>query len=270
MEQVVERLIEFATVYGIRVIGAIIILILGRIVAGMCRRLVRKLLTRTETDPSIVSFAGSLTYTLVIVFVIIAVLQKFGIQTASLVAVLGAATFAIGFALQGSLSNFAAGIMILMFRPYKIDDYIEAAGVAGSVKDIKLFTTILATPDNIKIIVPNSKIFGDVIKNITAYDTRRVSIEVGISYGADIQKAFDVIMGIVKAEDRVMDDPAPMIAVKGLADSSVTLVTRAWTSKEDFWDLTFDLNRKIKEALDASGIEIPFPQRVVHMASKDE
>jgi small conductance mechanosensitive channel len=270
MEQVVDRLIEFGTVYGIRVIGAIIILILGRIVAGICRRVVRKILTRTDTDPSIVSFVGSLTYALVIIFVIIAVLQKFGMETASLVAVLGAATFAIGFALQGSLSNFAAGIMILMFRPYKIDDYIEAAGVSGSVKDIKLFTTILATPDNIKIIVPNSKIFGDVIKNITAYDTRRVGIDVGISYGADIQKAFDVIMGILKADDRVMDEPAPMIAVKALADSSVNLVTRVWTKKEDFWDLTFDLNRKIKEALDASGIEIPFPQRVVHMASKEE
>jgi small conductance mechanosensitive channel len=207
-----------------------------------------------------------LTYALVIVFVIIAVLQKFGVETASLVAVLGAATFAIGFALQGSLSNFAAGVMILMFRPYKVDDFVEAAGVSGSVKEIRLFTTILATPDNVKIIVPNSKIFGDIIKNYAAYDTRRVSIDVGISYSASIQKAFDVIMNIVKADERILPEPVPMIAVTALADSSVNLVVRAWVKKEDYWNLFFDLTRKVKETLDENGIEIPFPQRVVHMA----
>ena len=267
METVVERLTEFATIYGLKVIGAIIILIVGRIVAGICRRAVRKILTRTKTDESIISFAGSLVYALVIVFVIIAVLQKFGVETASLVAVLGAATFAIGFALQGSLSNFAAGVMILLFRPYSVGDFIDAAGVTGSVKEIKLFTTVLASPDNIKIIVPNSKIFGDTIKNITAFDTRRVSVEVGISYGSSISKAVDVIMNLVKADKRVLSDPAPMVAVTALADSSVNLVVRPWVKKEDFWDVYFDFNRKIKEALDENGIEIPFPQRVVHMAS---
>lgn len=268
METVVERLTEFATVYGLKVIGAILILIIGRIVAGICRKVTRKILTKANTDASIVSFVGSLVYVLIIVFVIIAVLQKFGVETASLVAVLGAATFAIGFALQGSLSNFAAGVMILMFRPYRVGDFIDAAGVAGSVKEIKLFTTILASPDNIKIIVPNSKVFGDIIKNITAYDTRRVSVEVGISYGAPIQKAIDVIMNLVKADKRVLPDPAPMIAVTALADSSVNLVVRPWVKKEDYWDVFFDLNRKIKEGLDEAGVEIPFPQRVVHMKSK--
>jgi small conductance mechanosensitive channel len=268
METIVEKLTEFATVYGIKVIGAILILIIGRIMAGILRKAVRKILTRTNTDASIISFVGSLVYVLVIVFVIIAVLQKFGVETASLVAVLGAATFAIGFALQGSLSNFAAGVMILVFRPYKVDDFIDAAGVAGSVKEIKLFTTILASPDNIKIIVPNSKVFGDIIKNITAYDTRRVSVEVGISYRAPIQKAIDVIMSLVKEDTRILHDPAPMIAVTALADSSVNLVVRPWVKKEDYWDVFFDLNRKIKEGLDEAGVEIPFPQRVVHLKSE--
>jgi small conductance mechanosensitive channel len=263
-----ERLVEFATVYGLKVIGAILILIIGRIMAGILRRAVRKILTRTNTDRSIVSFVGSLVYALVIVFVIIAVLQKFGVETASLVAVLGAATFAIGFALQGSLSNFAAGVMILLFRPYKVGDFIDAAGVMGSVKDIKLFTTILATPDNIKIIVPNSKIFGDTIKNITAYDTRRVQVEVGISYDSSIQKAFDVIMNLIKTDPRILTEPAPVIAATALGDSSVNVVIRPWVKKEDYWDVYFDLTRKIKETLDENGIVIPFPQRVVHMASK--
>ncbi len=269
MEAVMERLTLFATEYGLKVIGAVLILIIGRIIAGILRKLARKLLRKTNTDESIVSFVGSLVYALVIVFVIIAVLGKFGVETASLVAVLGAATFAIGFALQGSLSNFAAGVMILVFRPYKIDDYIDAAGVAGSVKEIRLFTTVLATPDNIKIIVPNSKIFGDVIKNFSAFDTRRVSVEVGISYGAPIQKAFDVIIDLIRSDPRVLPEPAAMVAVTALADSSVNLVTRAWVKREDYWNVHFDLNRRIKETLDANGIEIPFPQRVVTMRSQE-
>lgn len=269
MEAVMEKLTLFATEYGIKVIGAILILIIGRIIAGIMRKVVRKLLRRTDTDESIVSFVGSLVYALVIVFVIIAVLGKFGVETASLVAVLGAATFAIGFALQGSLSNFAAGVMILVFRPYKIDDYIDAAGTAGSVKEIKLFTTVLATPDNVKIIVPNSKIFGDVIKNYSAFDTRRVAVEVGISYDAPIEKAFDVIMNLVRSDSRVLAEPAAMVAVTTLADSSVNLVVRAWVKKEDYWDVFFDLNRKVKETLDENGIEIPFPQTVVHMKREE-
>lgn len=270
MEAVMEKLTLFATEYGLKMIGAILILIIGRIIAGVLRKVARRLLRRAKTDESIVSFAGSMVYALVIVFVIIAVLQKFGVETASLVAVLGAATFAIGFALQGSLSNFAAGVMILLFRPYKVEDYIDAAGVSGSVKDIKLFTTILATPDNIKIIVPNSKIFGDVIKNFTAFDTRRISIEVGISYDAPVQKTFDVIMDVVKSESRILPEPAAMVAVTALADSSVNLVARAWVKRQDYWDVFFDLTRRVKESLDEHGIEIPFPQRVVYMRTEPE
>jgi len=180
MEAVNEQLVIFVTTYGIKIIGAIIILILGRSIAGIGRRIVSRILEKSETDPSIIKFVGSLTYFLILIFAVLAALAKFGIQTASFVAIIGAAGFAIGFALQGSLANFAAGVLILVLRPYKVGDVIDGAGVLGSVKEIQLFTTVLATPDNIKIMVPNGKIFGDVIKNITAYDTRRIDLVVGI------------------------------------------------------------------------------------------
>ena len=265
MQVAVDQLGIFVTTYGIKVIGAIIILILGRIGAGIGRRIIRKLLEKAKTDASIVSFAGTLTFFLILIFAVLAALAKFGIQTASFVAILGAAGFAVGFALQGSLANFAAGVLILVLRPYKTGDFIEAAGVAGNVKDIQLFTTVLATPDNIKIMVPNGKIFGDVIKNVTGYDTRRVDLVMGIGYSSDIQKAYDIMMGLMKEDKRVFTDPSPFIAVSELADSSVNFVVRPWVKKEDYWGVKFDLTRKFKEAFDANGIDIPFPQRVVHM-----
>ncbi|NIM19988.1 MAG: mechanosensitive ion channel [Candidatus Latescibacteria bacterium] len=266
MESVSEQLIAFATTYGLKILGALIILILGRIAAGIARRIVRQLLTKANTDKSIVTFVGSLIYTLIIVFAIVAALAKFGVETASFIAILGAVGFAVGFALQGSLANFAAGVLILVLRPYKVGDYIEGGGVAGSVKAIQLFTTVLATPDNIKIMVPNGKIFGDVIKNVTAFDTRRQDIVVGIAYGASIQKAHDVYLNLIQSDERILTDPAPQVIVSELADSSVNLTGRFWVKKEDYWAVRFDITRKVKEAFDANDIEIPFPQRVVHMA----
>ena len=268
METFNEQLVVFVTTYGIKIIGAILILILGRIVAGIGRRIVSKILEKSQTDPSITAFVGNLTYFLILIFAVLAALAKFGVQTASFVAILAAAGFAIGFALQGSLANFAAGVLILVLRPYRVGDVIDGAGVIGSVKEIQLFTTVLATPDNIKIMVPNGKIFGDVIKNITGYDTRRIDLVMGIGYSSDIQKAYDVMMNLIKEDDRILSDPAPQIAVSELADSSVNFVVRPWVKKEDYWAVRFDLTRKIKEAFDTNGIEIPFPQRVVHMLSE--
>jgi len=265
METYNEQLMIFVTTYGIKIIGAIIILILGRIVAGIGRKLVSRMLEKSQTDPSIIAFVGSLTYFLILIFAILAALAKFGIQTASFVAIIGAAGFAVGFALQGSLANFAAGVLILVLRPYKVGDWIDSAGVAGSVREIQLFTTILASGDNIKIMVPNGKIFGDVIKNVSGYDTRRVDLVMGIGYSSDIQTAYDVMMNQIKGDDRILSDPAPQIAVAELADSSVNFVVRPWVKKEDYWSVKFDLTRKIKEAFDENGIEIPFPQQVVHM-----
>jgi len=268
METAGNQLVIFVTTYGIKIIGAIVILIIGRIAAGIGRRFIVRILEKSKTDPAIISFVGGMTYFLILIFAVLAALAKFGIQTASFVAILGAAGFAIGFALQGSLANFAAGVLILVLRPFKVGDYIDSAGVAGSVKEIQLFTTVLATPDNIKIMVPNGKIFGDVIKNISAYDTRRIDLVIGIGYSSDIQKTYDIIMNLIKEDNRILSDPAPQIAVSELADSSVNFVVRPWVKKEDYWSVRFDLTRKIKEAFDENDIEIPFPQRVVHTMSE--
>lgn len=264
MNPAVEQLTMFFTTYGLKIIGAIVILILGRIGAGIGRSACRKVLVKTKTDPAIVSFVGSMAYVIVLVFAVLAALAKFGIQTTSFVAILGAAGFAVGFALQGSLANFAAGVLVLVLRPYRVGDYIQGAGVAGTVKDIELFTTVLSTPDNVKIIVPNGKLFGDVIQNVSGYDTRRVDLVIGISYGSSIQKAHEVVKKILDEDERILSDPAPQIAVSELADSSVNLVVRPWVKSGDYWGTKFDLTRKIKEAFDENGIEIPFPQMVVH------
>ncbi len=268
MDNVADQLTVFVTTYGIKVIGAIIILILGRIAAGIGRKTVKKVLEKSKTDPAVVSFVGSMIYFLILIFAVLAALAKFGIQTASFVAILGAAAFAIGFALQGSLANFAAGVLILVLRPFKVGDYIDGAGVAGTVKDIQLFTTVLATPDNIKIMVPNGKLFGDTIKNFSGFDTRRIDFVIGIGYTSDIQKAYDVLMSLVKEDTRILSDPPTNIAVSELADSSVNFVVRPWVKRSDYWGVKFDLTRKIKEAFDENGIEIPFPQHVVHMLSE--
>lgn len=270
MQNVLDQIISFATTYGLKVIGAIVILIVGRLAAGVGRRTIRKTLERTKTDPAVVSFVSSLTYILVLTVAVLAALAKFGIQTASLVAVIGAAGFAVGFALQGSLANFAAGVLILVFRPFRIGDFIDAAGVAGTVKEIFLFTTVLSTPDNVQILVPNGKLYGDIIKNYSANDTRRVDLVIGIGYTSSIQKAYDVISEILKEDERVLLDPAPQIALCELADSSVNFIVRPWAKKEDYWDLKFDVTRKIKERFDANDIEIPFPQHSVHMVPAGE
>ncbi len=265
MQSMSEQLMVFLTTYGLSVVGAIIILILGWIVARIGHRMIKNLLLKSRVDAAVASFAGSLGYGLILTFVVLAALAKFGIQTTSFVAVLGAAGFAVGFALQGSLANFAAGVLILILRPFKVGDDIMGAGEAGTVKEITLFTTVLATGDNIKVLVPNGKLFGDVIKNASAYDTRRVDLQVGIGYGSDIQKAYGVIEELLKKDPRILPKPAAEIAVAELADSRVNFVIRPWVKKEDYWPVRFALTRGIKEAFDKNGIEIPFPQRAVHM-----
>jgi small conductance mechanosensitive channel len=265
MENLTEQLYTFATSYGIKIIGAILILIIGRIAAGIGRRFVGKMLLRLKTDPSIISFVKSLVYVLVIVFAVVAALSKFGVETTSFVAILGAAGFAIGFAMQGSLSSFASGVLVLVFKPFRVGDFIDAAGTMGTVKEIRLFNTVLASPDNIKVIVPNNKIYGDVIKNITGYDTRRVDMVFGIGYGSSVPKAAEILMRIMKEDERVLQEPAPMVAVAELADSSVNFVARPWVKKEDYWGVKFDVTEKVKAEFDAAGIEIPFPQHSIHM-----
>jgi small conductance mechanosensitive channel len=267
VENILNQVVDFGTTYGIRVVGAIVVLIVGRIAAGTLRGAIRRMMSKRQIDPSLIGFVTSLVYVLVIVFTVVATLSNFGVQVASFVAVLGAASFAVGFALQGSLSNFASGVMLLLFRPFGVGDYVTAGGVSGSVKQIDLFTTTLATPDNAKTIVPNSRVFGDTIHNYAGFETRRMDLPVGISYGASIEKAKSTLEDVIAAESRLLPDPAPMVAVTELADSSVNLVVRVWVKRGDYWDVKFGMTRAIKEALDANDIEIPFPQRVVHMVN---
>ncbi len=266
MEDVSRNVVNFATTYGIRIIGAILILVIGRIIAGWARKLVTKVMTSRDADRALMSFIRSLVFYLIIVFTWIAVLSKFGVETTSLVAVLGAAGFAIGFALQGSLGNLAAGVMLLIFRPFKIGDYVDIAGTAGTVKDLELFVTTLTTPDNVRVIVPNGGVFGSVIRNFSAEDVRRVDMVFGISYGSSIDKAVQVMKGVIEADDRVLKEPQLLIAVSELADSSVNFTVRPWVKKEDYWAVKFELTERIKKAFDAEGIEIPFPQVTVHKA----
>ena len=262
---VMEELSEVIATYGLSVVGALAVLIIGRIVAGIIRSSVSKGLTRAKMDAALVPFIANMVYYLVIAFVVVAVLSLFGIQTTSLIAVFGAAGLAVGLALQGTLSNFAAGVMLLIFRPFKIGDYVDAGGTAGSVIEIGVFSTTLHSPDNVRIVVPNSGVYGQIIKNFSANENRRNDLVIGISYTDNISKAIEVIKSCLDGDDRVLKDPAPVIAVAELADSSVNLVVRPWCHRDNYWPLRFDLTRRIKEQLEANGCTIPFPQQDVYM-----
>jgi small conductance mechanosensitive channel len=267
MEQTIDQVMDITVKYGLQVLGAVLILIAGRFGAAIARRLVRRAMRKASVDKTVVGFAAQFAYILVIVVAVMASLAKFGIQTTSFVAVMGAAGFAIGMALQGSLSHFAAGVLMLVFRPIRVGDFVEAAGVSGTVKEIRLFSTIMATPDNVHMVVPNGKIFNDVIRNFSVNDTRRIDITIGIGYGDSIDRAMDVLLDVLKSDDRILPEPDPQIVVTELADSSVNLLVRCWTTRTDFWPVKCDLTKHIKENLENQGIEIPFPQRTVHTVS---
>jgi small conductance mechanosensitive channel len=265
MEQILGALTTWATEYGLRVIGAIVLLVIGRMAAGVIKGVVRRGLEKASVDATLVPFLSKGVYYLVQAVVVIAVLNLFGVQTASLVAVLGAAGLAVGLAMQGTLSNFAAGVMLLIFRPFKVGDFIDASGTMGSVEEIGIFATTLKSPDNVKIIVSNSQIYGSIIKNFNGYDTRRIDLVAGISYDDNIQVALDTLHKVIAADDRVLAEPAPQIAVSNLGDSSVDIVVRPWCKGSDYWALRFDLTRAIKEELEAAGCSIPYPQQDVYM-----
>jgi small conductance mechanosensitive channel len=265
IEDLLGRVMTLITDWGLKVIGALVVLIIGRMIAKAIRKGVRKALERGKMDPTLVPFVSSLTYYLVMAFVLIAVLGMIGIETASMIAVLGAAGLAVGLALQGTLANFASGVMLLVFRPFHKGDFIEAAGVAGSVDTVGIFTTTLNTPDNVRIVLPNGTVWGQTIKNYATNPTRRVDLVMGISYDDDIGKAMETINRVLDNEPRLLKDPAPTVAVSELADSSVNLVVRPWCAKEDYWGVYFDLTRAMKEELEKSGCSIPYPQTDVHL-----
>lgn len=265
MEGFLDKIWEWAQLYGPAVIAAIAILVIGRILVGIFTGIVRKLMNRANVDPTLISFVTSLTKIGLMTFVFIAALSKLGVETTSFVAIIGAAGLAVGFALQGSLANFASGVMLIIFRPFKSGDYVEAGGTAGSVEAIRIFNTVLKTPDNREVIIPNGSITSNNITNFSAKETRRVDLVFGIGYDDDLRKAKGILENIVASDERILKDPAPTIAVSELADSSVNFVVRPWVKTADYWAVYFDLTEKVKLTFDEQGISIPFPQRDVHM-----
>lgn len=255
--------------YGVNIISAVIILFIGNIIVKAVANSVAKVLESKQMDKAVVQFIHGLVRYLLFVIVLIAALGRLGVQTASVVAVIGAAGLAIGLALQGSLSNFAAGVLIVAFRPFKSGDYVEIGGVAGSVEAIQIFQTVLKTPDNKMVVVPNSGVIGGAITNYSRHATRRVDLTIGVSYKSDLKKTKQVIRETLEKDARILKDPDMTIGVLALADSSVNFVVRPWCKTEDYWGVYFDSMQAIKEALDANGIEIPFPQMDVHLNKVD-
>ena len=265
MDKVYDKIIDFLTTYGLKIIGAIIILIVGYWLAKIIARLLGKAMIKAKIEPTLTSFVQHLCEITILVFVVLAALQKLGVQTTNFAVIVGAAGLAIGFALQGSLSNFAAGVMLVIFKPFKVGDFIEAAGKSGTVKEIQIFNTILNSPDNVRIIIPNGQVTGSNIMNYTVNGTRRIDLVIGVSYEDDLKKTQQVIEKIISGDNRILKEPAYTVAVSELADSSVNFVVRPWVKAGDYWAVRFDLIEKIKLALDQNGITIPFPQRDVHI-----
>ncbi len=268
--QWIEKAQTMGLEYGVKILGALIVLIVGMWVAKMIKKGVVKLMEKRNVDPTLVSFVASLLYVALQIFVIIAALAKLDVNTTSFIAVLGAAGLAIGLALQGSLSNFASGVLMIIFKPIKVGDFVEAGGTMGSVAEISIFTTTLNTPDNKKVIVPNSNVMSGNITNFNANGNRRVDLVAGIGYGDDIDKAKAVLEGILAADKRVLKDPAPTVAVVEMADSSVNIVVRPWVDGADYWGVYFDTTETIKKRFDEEGISIPFPQQDVHLYDHKE
>lgn len=245
---------------ALKVLGALLVIIIGLRIAGWLGNLVRsQSMKREDIDDTLGNFFGSLVRWAVTAAVLITALSVFGVQATSFVAILGALTLAIGLSMQGALGNIASGVMIMLFRPYKLGDWVEVSGVAGTVKDINLFQTVLTTVDNVKMMVPNGQAIDGVISNYSAYDTRRVDITFGIDYDDNMDAAIAAIRQVIDADNRIFTDPEPFVKVTNLGDSSVDIATRSWVNAADYWDVKFDLTKKVKEALDGAGVSIPYP-----------
>jgi small conductance mechanosensitive channel len=260
MTDIVAKLKEYLSLYGLDVVAAVAILILGRWGAKIVQKVVRRLMLRSKVEETLVGFVSNMAYIAMLAFVVVAALGKLGIQTTSFIAVLGAAGLAVGLALQGSLSNFAAGVLMIIFRPFKVGDFIEAAGKSGIVDSIEIFTTNIMTPDNKLITIPNSKITGDSITNFTANETRRVDLVVGVSGSQNLDKVKKAIETALAADKRILKDPPATIGVLELAaDNSVKLAVRAWTKTEHYWAVYFDTIEAIKQRFEAQGISVAAP-----------
>ncbi len=260
-----QEWIDLLIKYGVKIGLAILIFIVGRLLAKLLASVSKKLMTKKGMDAAAVSFIGRIVYAVILVFTLIAVLNQVGIETTSLVAVLGAAGLAIGLALQGSLSNFAAGFLIIVLKPFRAGDYVEGAGVAGSIEEVGMFSTEMKTVDNKKVFIPNAKLLGDNIINYSAKKTRRVDFKLGVGYDDDLAKVKKVIGEVIKMQDNLLTDPEPFIGLSELGDSSVNFAVRVWCNTPDYWAVYFKMMEDFKIEFDKNGISIPFPQRDVHL-----
>ena len=263
--QVIDWLLADGIEVGKRILLALLIFVIGRWITAILSKKIRSLMEKKEVDPALVSFGSSIIYYVLMIAVVLAAIQQLGFQTTSLVAILGAAGLAVGLALQGSLSNFAAGVLIIMFRPFRIGDFVQAGGESGVIQEIGVLMTIMKSGDNKKIIVPNSAIMSGSIINVTANETRRVDMRVAVGYNDDLNQVIDIINEVLDADDRVLAEPARQVVVAEMADSSVNLHVRPWSKTEDYWGIYFDFQKTIKERFDQAGITIPYPQRDVYM-----
>lgn len=268
-EKMSQMMDTYVIPWGINIVMAIAIYIIGKFIVGILVNVFGKVMVRSKYDDMLIDFVKAIINAILMLFVIVASLDQLGVNTTSMVAILGAAGLAIGLSLQGSLQNFASGVMLLVFKPFKAGDFIDAGGEMGTVKTISIFTTMMTTPDNKQIIVPNGKIYGGNITNFSAHDTRRVDMIVGIGYDSDLKKAKEILNEMVAADDRILKEPAPTVAVAELADSSVNFVVRPWVASADFWAVKFDFTEAVKLRFDAEGISIPFPQMDVHVHKND-
>jgi small conductance mechanosensitive channel len=265
LEQLWLTVQTIGTEFAINLVIALIIFIVGRWVVNLIVKLLLKAMQKADVDTTLRRFVSNLARMFLMLIVIIGAIQTLGFETTSLIALIGAAGLAVGLALQGSLSNFASGVLIVMFRPYKVGDWIEGGGVSGAVEEVQILTTVLKTGDNKKVIIPNSQIMSGTITNYSANDRRRVDLVVGVSYSDDLDKVRKEIEALVAADERILKDPAVTIAVSELADSSVNFVVRPWVKTADYWGVYFDLTESIKKRFDEVGISIPFPQQDIYV-----
>ena len=265
LDSALETVTTFVTEFGLKVAGAILLLVIGAWMAKRIRNGVRRHLGATGLDATLLPFVAALVYWGMMTFVVIAVIGILGVPTAQFVAVLGAAGLAVGLALQGTLSNFSAGVMLLVFRPFSVGHWVEIGGTAGAVQEISIFSTILHTGDNVKVVVPNSQVYGQTIHNYSANPTRRIDLVIGVGYNDDLQVAKDTMHRVLVSDSRVLADPAATVEVSNLGDSSVDFIVRPWCAAPDYWALRWDLIRALKEELEAAGCNIPFPQQDVHL-----
>jgi len=264
-DDIINQIQELLTVYGLKVIAALAIFIIGKIIAKMIKSGVSKAMAKAKSDPILISFTSNMIYAGLLAFIIIAALGQLGIQTTSFIAILGAAGLAVGLALQGSLSNFAAGVLMIIFRPFKQGDFIEGAGVSGVVEEVHIFNTIMRTGDNKTIIIPNAGLMNGNIINYSTKPTRRLDLVIGIGYDDDIKKAKNVLNELMQQDPRILKDPAPTLGLLELADSSVNFAVRPWVNSADYWGVHFDLLESIKLRFDQEGISIPYPQQDIHL-----